>query len=140
MELGIEAVRSAARELAETRMDDVCVVTRPVEGEGIREPETGKIVYPDPIPIYGSTMGPHNGKCRIRTPYANAAVMVDAGTTAVMQQTHLSLPWDVVLQRGDIVKILESDNPLLVGMKFTIRPLPAGSQQSANRYGIEAVY
>mgnify|MGYP007060833307 CR=1 FL=1 len=139
MDLGIGDVRRAARSIAEERMQDQCQVTRRAS-EGARDPETGKVTYPDPTVLYGPDVEPHRGKCRVRMPYANAAVMVDAGATLVMQQTHLSLPWDVVLERGDVVEILDSDNPLLVGKTFTIRPLPTGSQQSANRYGIEAVH
>lgn len=140
MDIDLEGIRESARTVAEDRMTDVCQVTRPNQEVGVRDQETGKITYPEPAPLYGPDVGPHGGKCRVRTPQANAAVMVDAGSTVVMQQTHLSVPWDVVFDRGDKVEILESDNPLLVGKRFTVRPLAIGSQQSANRYGIEAVY
>lgn len=139
MDLGIPGVRASARMVAKSRMRDQCIIRRKSDGPGVRDEETGQIVYPAPVVLYGPDIAPHRGKCRIRMAYANGAVMVDAGSSIVMQQTHIGLPDDVVLERGDEVEILKSDNPLLVGEKFTIRPLPTGSQQSANRYGIEAV-
>lgn len=138
MDLGIDSVREAARAIAEDRMTDVCEVRRG-ETTGVRDPDTGKVTYVEPELVYGPGLKPHEGKCRIRMPYANAAALVDGGAVTVMQQTHLGVPADVVLRTGDKVKVLASDNPLLVGQEFTIRPLPTGSQQSANRYGIEAV-
>ena len=139
MDLGISGVRASARQLAKARMRDQCIIRRKSDSPGVKDEATGTIIYPEPTVLYGPDVLPHRGMCRVRMPYANGAVMVDAGSSIVMQQTHLSLPDDVVLERGDEVKILKSDNPLLVGEKFTIRPLPSGSQQSANRYGIEAV-
>lgn len=140
MDLGIPGVRASARLMARSRMRGQCIVRRKSDGPGVRDPETGTIVYPPPTVLYGPDIEPHRGQCRVRMPYANAAVLVDAGSSIVMQQTHIGFPADVVFECGDEVEILRSDNPAAVGQRFTIRPLPLGEQQSANRYGIEAVH
>lgn len=140
MDLGIPGVRASARRAALARMRETCLVTRDSDGPGVRNPETGTVTYPPPIVLYGPDLGPHKGRCRVRMATAAGAAMYDAGGLTVMQQTQVSFPADVTFERNDVVEILASDNPLLVGAKFTIRALPEGSQQSANRYGVEAVH
>lgn len=139
MDLGIDGIRENARELAEDRMEDQCKISRASTEPGVRDSVTGTIVYPEPIVIYGPDTEPHQGKCRIRMANAAGAALVDAGAVTVMQQTQISVPVDTVLQRGDRIEVIRSDNPLAQGRTFTVRALPTGSQQSANRYGIELV-
>lgn len=140
MDLDVSGVLAAARNVAASRMRETCQVSRKTDGQGVRDPETGTVIYPPPRVLYGPDMKPHGGKCRVRMANAAGAAMVDAGGLTVMQQTQVSFPADVALERNDVIEVLQSDNPLLVGAKFTIRALPEGSQQSANRYGVEAVH
>lgn len=110
----------------------------PDAGKPIRDPETGTVTYPDPtITVYGPGIAPHHGKARVRIAYAAAQVYEQGGGIATVQQFPLSVPIDVRLQQGDRVTVVASDNPAQVGAVRYVRALHHGSQQTANRYGLE---
>lgn len=136
----VEAVRNQARWMAMQRLYDVCEawVDNPQAGEGVRDPVTGEVTYPDPkIQIYGPGIEPYHGACRVRMSAANAAIMPGPDGMIALTISAIVVPHDVVFRRGTDIKVVESDNPAALGVERTIRAEHTGSQQSSNKYGFE---
>lgn len=125
--------------LALSRMTDVCVVTRPGTGGGVRDPETGTVVPAPDVVVYGPD---HElaGKCRLRMANAAAALMESGQSVIGVQQPILSVPKQVTLRKGDLIQIVSSDDPGNVGVERTVKGVHSGSQQSAHRYQVEEVH
>lgn len=138
--LDIDLALSMGRAAAEERMRDVCVVTVPGSGAAVRDPGTGTVTPPPPVTIYGPEVQPHEGKCRIRMPTANAAIMQNGEQGVAVQQAPLSVPIDTVLPKGAKVTVLVSDDPGLVGSVRTIKALHHTSQSTAHRYQFEEIH
>lgn len=135
-------VRDQARLIAEGRLLDVVKVTvdNPAAGEGVKDPETGEVTYPDErLTIYGPDVAPHHGAARVRMATASASIMQGPDGQIALTLSSVVVPADVALPKGADVRVITSDNPAAVGVNRTIRAVHTGSQQSTNRYGFEEV-
>lgn len=125
---------------AEEAMVDTCRITRPGEGTGPFNQETGEYDPPEPIEVYGPATAPRFGKCKLKV--TNVATQ-NAGAgeqQVVIQRTELHLPVvgseDVrVNQTATMVRCIH--DAAAEGRVFGIRGLHHESWATARRLDVE---
>ena len=123
-------------------MVDVCRITRAAPSTGDVDPVTGLPGAGARTVIYGPTVQPHAGKCRIRTSGAVSAGIQrqSAGDVITALTSVLSIPISAPrIVVDDQVEILSSANPNLPALVFTVSGLIPGSQMTAQRVSMTAV-
>lgn len=131
----IELLR-AGRAAAEALMVDTCRITRDGQGEPTWDPETGTYTPPARTVVY-------EGRCRVRATDSTVIGDVEAGEQQLgVVRRSVRLP--VVLateaiRRDDLVEILTSVNPGLVGQTFNVQAPFDDSLGTARRVPVEKV-
>lgn len=131
-----------ARPLAEDIFTDTCRITRPGEGQGPFNPETGQYDAPPPIVVY-------EGPCRLNVPgqIANASTATAGEASWTVQDSVLSIPVDgdgytagESVRSGHTVEYLTAPHdPTLVGRRFGVVGQHSESQATARRLRIKEV-
>lgn len=126
----ITGVLGMGRRMAESRMSDMCKVSR-FEKVGVPDEESGTY----PVIEIISYVGP----CRVKHP-STSGKDVDAGSQLlVISQVEVHLPLSAVgvLPGDEVLVTLCPTRPDQVGRKFTIDSAFDGSQTTALRYRCE---
>jgi hypothetical protein len=127
---------------AESRMLDVCRITRSGAADDEIDPDTGLPGTGERAIIYGPTVDPHEGKCRLRTSGAvsSGSSRQSAGDVVLEVSPVLSLPISApAVKPEDRVEMLSSVNPSVAGLVLTVSGLVPGSQMTAQRVSVTAV-
>lgn len=125
----IGGVLGLGRSMAESRMTDVCMVSRP--GAKVWDEDAGEYVQV-PLVVYA-------GPCRVKHP-TTSGKDVDAGSQlVVVSQVEVHLPLIAVgVLPADTVELTACPTrPDQVGRRFTIDAPFDGSQTTALRYRVE---
>jgi len=117
-------LRKRATQLHEDSKD-TCIITRPGVAKVIVEGGKSTRVMGDEV-IY-------EGVCRLIKP--DVSDMSDyQGIDITQIRTHLALPWDAgVPQLMDVVKMLSSDDPMVVGTLWTVQSTDIGGGLRGSR-------
>lgn len=139
--MSVDSALAAGRAAEEARQRDTCRITRPGEGTGPFNPETGQYDPPEPITVY-------EGPCRIPrrenlTGYASTA----GEASWQVGEYPLSLPVSgsgyvdgEEVKPGQAVTYLTSaDDPELVGNEYGITEVGDQSQATARRFRMKRV-
>lgn len=115
-------------------MLDACTITRPGEGKGPWNDETGTYDPPPPVTVYA-------GKCKVQTRDVQVATADVAGREAFIVEWRLDLP--VVgsegVRQGDTATITASAlDAALVGQVFTVQGIHVGTAKTARRLPVLA--
>lgn len=127
----ITGVLGMGRRMAESRMSDMCKVSR-FEKSSVLDDDTG--TYPV-IEVISYT-----GPCRVKHP-STSGKDADAGSQLVVisqVEVHLPLSAVGVLPGDEVLITLCPTRPDQVGRKFTIDSAFDGSQTTALRYRIQS--
>ncbi len=128
---------------AESNFHDTCTITRKGTGTGEFNNETGQYDDPPRTTIYGPTVAPHFGKCRLQVrSISSGSTDSNAGEReAGVQESELQLPVDESTGNvavGDVAEMVTCVmDPSLVGRQFTIASRHGKSQASARRLRVE---
>lgn len=113
----LAAVLADAREAAESLMVDRCAITRPGEGRGPIDEDTGKYTNPSPTFVY-------EGRCRIQIRGVGSSTTPEAGGREwVVAQSVLQLPvaGSEDVRVGDLFEMVECvSDEALTGHKASI--------------------
>lgn len=140
----IAAALPGLRVEAERNMTDTCTITRAGTGKGPWNESTGQYDPPARVTVYGPSIAPHFGKCRLQIQsITNAASGSSSGDRTVTTQGDvLQLP---VSETGHIVvndvarmNVVVQD-PDLVDHEFTVRGRHGKSQATSRRLPVEEV-
>lgn len=94
-----------------------CAVTRPGEGDGPLDPDTGQVADPPPVQVF-------EGACLVR-PTDRASRIVESGGRALSLLTYdVTLPAGTPVERGDTLTVTASADPGLVGQALTVLDVP----------------
>lgn len=138
--MSIETALRAGRRAAERTMSDTCRITRPGEGQGPFNPETGQ--YDDPLPV---TV--YEGKCRIPRRGTATTTTAAAGEQAFQVGEY---PFEIPVEGdgyvvGEEVKpgqtvtyLTAAYDPSLAGRVFGIVDPVFQSQATKRRFKIKA--
>lgn len=137
----LEDALARGRTAALERMRDTCRITKPGEGRGEKNYETGQYDKPAPVVVY-------EGPCRI--PRRSAGMTSGGGSAAgdaswKVGEFPLDLPIDHAGYAGEVglgmtVEYLTSlDQPDLVGHVFGISEISRQSQATARRFRMKEV-
>lgn len=108
-------------------MRSTCKVERPT-GEST-DPLTGAVTVTY-APVY-------SGRCRVKAAQPGAQVG-GAESTAVVSSTELHTPWNsLALLPGDVLTVLTSDQPRLVGYRARVTGEHVGDDTTAQRVPVE---
>lgn len=127
---------------AESRMTDVCRVSRPAPASGELDPVTGLPAAGARTVVYGPDVQPHGGMCRVRTAGTVSSGMQrqSAGDVATLVTPILSVPVSAPrLVVNDRVEVVSSSNPGMAALVFTVSGLIPGSQVTSQRVAMTAV-
>lgn len=127
-------------------MTDVCVITRPPATPGEFDDETGEYT-PDPgLVIYGPTIEPHRGKCRLQIRSVGFSTTVaeseTGGQTVIVQEADLQLPiaGTAGIAIGDVAKMtVVTEDPDLAGHELTVKARFDKSHAVMRRMRVEEV-
>lgn len=129
-----------------SRMNDRCSITRPGAATGPMDPITGQYPKPEPVEVYGPTIGPNFGRCRIPKRGADIRAASRNGGSDISWQVGefpLSLPFDDASARvapGCTVAYLDArDDPALVGNVYGITEPIDQSLATARRFKMKRV-
>ena len=116
-------------------MTDRCTVTRP--GESTTDPDTG-------LPKTGAEQV-YEGKCKVQTSGGLASEQTEGSAAQAMGA--VSLVWSLYvhfpygtpgLRAGDVVEVMESANPLLVGRRLRlVSPQSEKTHATACRWNVK---
>lgn len=132
--MSYQSVTEAGRAAAENLQSDTCTITRPGDGPGVFDPDTGTTTPPADVTVY-------SGPCRLRAP-ALVEVNVTGGEHQwSTQDAVLSLPASVTGVRPDDTVTCDSSalDPALPGSVFTVIGALKGSQITARRLIVREV-
>lgn len=120
--------------IAEGEMVDTCRITKPGEGRGPWNPDTGSYDPPEPITVY-------EGKCDVPA-RGSTVTRVNAGAESwSVGELPFSLPFtDQSAQVGPgmtVTYLTAPDNAALVGREFDIVEPLWGSRSTARRFRIK---
>ena len=123
------------RRMAESLMTDRCVVTRP--GESATDPDTG-------LPSV-ATERVYAGCCKVQTSGGLASEQTEGsaaqamGAVSLVWSLYVHFPFDTVgLRAGDLVEVLDSANPLLVGRRLRlVSPQSEKTHATACRWNVK---
>lgn len=123
MRPNIETVRYRAH----SWLTDTATLTRPGQGQGEFNPETGEFDPPAPVVAY-------TGKVLVR-PQNNAERIVEAGeATATVTRYDVTLPANTPVQNGDTLTVTACEfDAALVGTELTILDVLVDVWQVARR-------
>lgn len=113
------------RERAGDLLSDRCRITRGVEH--VLDPDTNEYTQPEGELIY-------EGLCRLWE--TNAGMSVQLGGEEVhVANTYLSLPWDIdpIPEMEDLVEMIESKDPDVIGRTYTLGAPARGGNLRATR-------
>lgn len=131
-----ERVVAAGRRASLRTLVDTCRITRAGEGRGPFDPATGTYAPPARTTVY-------EGPCRVRATDTTVVGDVDAGEQQLgIVRRSVRLPVDTAteaIRRDDLVEILTSLNPGLVGQAFTVRAPYDDSLGTLRRVPVEKV-
>lgn len=138
---GLDGALRRGRTAEQQRQRDTCRITRPGEGKGPFNSETGQYDPPEPVVVY-------EGPCRIPR-RENMVGSVSAAGEASWQVGEYPLNLPLVgsgyvageeVKTGQIVTYLTSpDDPTLVGNVYTISDSADHSQATARRFRMKRV-
>lgn len=127
------SVLERARESAETLMTDECTVVRP--GEAATDPATG-VATPAGTKVY-------EGRCKVQTSGGSASENVEGsaaqamGAVSLVWSLYIHFPFGTSLRNGDLVTVMKSSNPELVGRRYRmISPQSEKSWATACRWNV----
>lgn len=136
-----EAELAEHRADAESRHRDTCRITKPGNGERVRDEETGTYTDPPPITVY-------EGKCRIprrsSTTTGRSGSTADTGTSWQVGEFPFAIPIDAAgstdVRPGHTVTYLTAaDDPSLVGQVFGITEPSRQSAATERRFKMKQV-
>lgn len=117
--IGVMRSRVAAR-LTETG-----TVTRPGEGDGVFDPETGEYTFPPPTVV-------HDGPLLVRPQNRGERVVEAGGATYALTRYDVTLPAGVDVRRADTVTVTAAPyDDALVGVSLTVLDVPLDAWQVA---------
>lgn len=133
---GLQALRS----LAESMMQDTCIITRPdpAAERGHMDPDTMKYPEPARVTVYGPDIAPHFGKCNLRvaSDRSNSQESGSGDRTSTTQDSELQLPVSgtsgvAVKDTAQMLTVAHDD--ALVGRVYTITALHQESHAKSRR-------
>jgi len=126
-------------------MTDTCQITKPGEGEPVFDDESGTYTDPAPVEVYGPTIAPHFGKCRIPR---RAGVLTSGSASSSGEVGWEVGEWPLDLPSvgsedvspGMVVDYLTAaSDASLAGRQFTITEPSRQSQATARRFKVKEV-
>lgn len=131
------AGRAAARDI----MLDQCQVTRPTGAPGAIDPVTGDRAPAPTTTVYGPTLQPHQGRCKVQTYEPHEAARKSGEHVYIEQRYHLHLPVGTPQIRvGDTVTVTAATHdPLLVGKIFRVAGTHHKSLATAQRLLLDEI-
>lgn len=125
------------RRRAKQLMSDRCVIRRPTDRMET-DPETLEVVRVFEV-VYDPDISPHKGRCKLQTYEGHETTRDVVSATEVQQRSSVHVPVGaLVTMPGDVVTILESRDPLLVGESFRIvQKVPVKSAATAYRVFVD---
>ena len=111
---------ASRRRRAHRLMTARCVIRRPT-GERITDPETLRVTAEYEV-VYDPEARPWLGRCKPRSfrPQEATPNVADATEVSVISEIHMPVG-SVAVRPGDVITMLESRNPLIVGQHYRVR-------------------
>ncbi|ROP45945.1 DUF6093 family protein [Pseudokineococcus lusitanus] len=124
----IDGVLMAGRALAESLMEDRCRLERPpVEPLGDLDEDTGEHVPAPPTVLW-------SGPCQVQRPGVDVATPQAGEARASVEAVVVKLPVAVTAADvGDVVVVVASRDPALVGREFVVESDPAKTFATARK-------